>query len=143
MNLKAALTAYLLTQAGVTDLVSQRIYYRAIPQQSGFLPAVLIARTGCQREYDLAGQPIGWATATVRIGVASGDDQLSQQIADAVRAAMTALLASSANPAIGGIPIQTIELNDDPEEPYFAWEGEDQGVCPVELEYEIAYNENP
>jgi hypothetical protein len=142
MNLKAAVTSYLLTQTGVTDLVGTRIYYRNIPQKSGFLPAVIVARTGCQRQYDLAGQPIGWATATLRIGVGSADDQLSQQIADAIRAAMTALLAASGgNPVISGIAVQTIELNDDPEEPFFAWEGEDAGVCPVELEYEISYAE--
>jgi hypothetical protein len=134
-----ALLNYLLAQEPIQAAVGSRVYYQKVPQKSGFLPAITLRRNQVTRDYDLS-SPTGWVTAQIRIHVWSAVYETSREIAAAVQQVMEALMESGAN-FLGGFEIQNVEVTDDADDPYFGWEGMDDGVFPVPVFFEISYNE--
>lgn len=82
------LIAYLLATAGVTGLVSTRIWWGIRPQQEQGMPAIVLHRIGGAPAYHLSGDS-GLTESRVQIDCWAETPDSAQAVRDAVRTALS------------------------------------------------------
>lgn len=109
MVVEEALRTYLLTQSGLTALVSNRIYFLKLPQGSD-LPAVVIQKIDSPKIHGFSSD-IG---AMTRIQTTSW--ALTYTEVSAVQEQIRTATQNYMNQTMGSVPVKNIELDEGPDQ---------------------------
>ena len=108
MVVDEALMAYLLTQSGLTALVSNRIYFLKLPQASN-LPAIVIQKIDSPKIHGFSAD-IG---AMTRIQTTSW--ALTYSEVSAVQEQIRTATQNYMNQTMGSVPVKNIEFDEGPD----------------------------
>jgi len=132
MSLRGALLEYLGAEAGITALVSGRLYWKRRPQGSG-LPALVCSRITGGYGHLLDGGS-GHAQPLVQISVLALSNTAAEAVADVVREAMQGFAGDWSGTLVTSVLLRNEIDLDDPDQV-----GGDVGTHEIALDYEIQH----